>query len=55
MTTLWESIPRKIVGYTCPYCHKSWNEKEAPNYCPVCGEFVKQFPKIEYNIPEVMK
>jgi len=53
--TLWESIPRRIIGYTCPNCNKRWTKSKAPNYCPECGTFIRQYPIKEYLVPEVYK
>jgi len=54
MVTLWESIPKKVIGYTCPHCSKRWKKGEEPNYCPNCGERIHKYPIVEYLVPEVM-
>jgi len=51
--TLWESLPRKIIGYSCPTCHKRWKKGKEPNYCSKCGTFIRDYPIREYLVPEV--
>lgn len=49
MKTVWESIPRKLVGRNCPECKLRWEQKPFPKYCPNCGRHTKFI--IQYNIP----